>query len=80
MKSRAIGDSRNLFDHEEEQENYYRPVRVSNFWSNNHIECKGNSDSNKTLSVKEYLNKIKSYLKHMKNNLKKSGTWKLSFF
>ena len=27
----------NLFEHETEK-NYYKPVRVSNFWSNNFIE------------------------------------------
>ena len=28
---------KNLFEHAEE-ENYYKPVRASNFWSNNYIE------------------------------------------
>ena len=54
----------NLFEHEEE-ENYYKPVRVSNFWSNNYID-----DRNKTLSIKEH----RSYLKDIIYNLKKSGT------
>ena len=31
----------------------------------------------KTLSVEEYLNKIRPYLKGIINNLKKSGTWKI---
>ena len=29
----------NLFEHETEK-NYYKPVRVSNFWSKNFIEYK----------------------------------------
>ena len=29
------------------------------------------------LSVEEYLNKIRSYLKDIINNIKKSGTWKI---
>ena len=49
-------------------------VRVSNFWSKNYIECKSNDDRNKTLSVEEYLNKIRPYLKDIINNLKK---WKM---
>ena len=53
---------KNVSEHEEE-ENYYKPVRVSNFWSNNYIEYKSNGDRNKTLSVEEYLNKIRQYLK-----------------
>ena len=42
---------------------YYKPVRVSSFWSNNYIEYESNGDRNKTLSAKEYLNKIRPYLK-----------------
>ena len=32
---------------------------------------------NKALSLEEYLNKIRSYLKDIINNLKKSDTWKI---
>ena len=45
-KDGILRDIKNLFQHEEE-ENYYKPVRVSNFWSNNYIEYKSNSDRNK---------------------------------
>ena len=55
-----IRDIRNLF---EEQEDYYIPVRVGNFLSNNYIEFKNNGDRNKAPSVEEYLNKITPYLK-----------------
>ena len=58
--------------HEEEKHNYYKPVRVNNFWSNNYIEYESNVDRNKTLSIEEYLN-----LKDIINNLKKSDTWKI---
>ena len=57
--------------------NYYKPVTVNNFWSNNCIEYKSNSDKKKILSVEEYLNKITPYLKGIINNVKKSGTWKI---
>ena len=76
IKDRILRDIKNLFEHEKEEENYYKPVRVSNFWSNNYIEYKSNGDRNKTLSVEEYLNKIRPYLKDI-NNLKKSDTWKI---
>ena len=36
IKHRILRDIKNLFEHEEE--NYYRPVTVSNFWRNNYIE------------------------------------------
>ena len=62
------------FEHEEED--YYKPVRVGNFWSNNYIEYKNKGDS-KTLSAEEYLNKIRQYLKDITNNLKKSDTWRI---
>ena len=35
IKDRIIRDIRNLSEHEGEEENYYKPVRVSKFWSNN---------------------------------------------
>ena len=34
-------------------------------------------DRNKILSVKEYLNKIRAYLKDIVNNLKKYDTWEI---
>ena len=45
---------------------------MSNFWSNNYIECENNGIRNKMLLVEEYLNKIRPYLKDIVNNLKKS--------
>ena len=67
FEDRTIRDLRNLF---EQKENYYKPVRVGNFHWNNYIEYKGNSDRNKTLSIKEYLDEIRLYLKDIINNLK----------
>ena len=52
-------------------------MRVSNFWSNNYIEYESNGDRNKALSVEEYFNKIRAYLKDITNNLKKYNTWKI---
>ena len=43
-----------------------QPIRVSNFWSNKYIEYESKDDRNKTLSVRNYLNKIRPY------------TWKIS--
>ena len=45
--------------------------------SNNYIEFENNDDRNKTLSIEEYLNEVKSYLKDTMNNLKKYDTWKI---
>ena len=47
----------------EEGEDYYKPKGESNFYNNNFTEYKSNGDRNKSLSLKEYLNKIKPYLR-----------------
>ena len=77
IKNRKLRDIKNLFEHEKEEKKYYKPVRVSTFWSNNYIEYKSNGDISKALSVIEYLIKIRPYLKDIMNNLKKSETWKI---
>ena len=41
------------------------------------LKYEGNGNRNKTLSIKEYLDKIKSYLKSIINNPKKSDAWKI---
>ena len=61
---------------EYEEEDCYKSVRVINFWSNNYIKYKSEGDR-KTLSFKEYLDKIKSCLKDIINDFKKSYSWKI---
>ena len=73
IKDSLLREIRNFFDNGKE-ENYYKAVSVSNFWSNNYIEFESNSDRNKTLSVKEYRNQIRPNLENLINNLKKSDT------
>ena len=36
----------------EEEDDYYKPIKVGNFWNNSYIEYKSNCDKNKKLSVK----------------------------
>ena len=74
MKDGIIKDITNLF--EQEKEDYYKLARVVNFWSKNYIEYESNWDRNKTVSIEEYLSKIKPYLKDIIKDLKKSDTWK----
>ena len=76
IKDRKIRDIRNHFEHEE-KEDYCKPVRVGSFWSNNYIEYESNGDRNKTLSLKEFLDDVKPYLKNIINNLKRSDTSKI---
>ena len=68
-----IRDIRNLFEYEEEDS--YKAIRVVNFWSNNYFEYESNGDRNKALSVEEYLNKVRPYLKDIINNFKNYETW-----
>ena len=65
-----LRDIKNLSEHKEKEENYYKPVRVSNFYSKNYIEYESNGGRNKTVSVEEYLHKIRPYFKDFINNLK----------
>ena len=37
----------------EQEENYFKFIRVINFWNNNYIECKSNGDKNRNLSLEE---------------------------
>ena len=67
-KDRIIRNIRHLFMNEEED--YNKPVREGNFWSNNYIEYESNGDRNKTPSVEEYLKKIKPCIKDIINDLK----------
>ena len=55
------------------EENYYKPVRVNNFWSNNYID----NDKSRILSVEKYLDKIRPYLRDIINDLKQSDIWKI---
>ena len=68
IKDRVTRDIRNLFEHEEEG-NYDKPGRESNFWSNNYVEYESKVDINKALSTEEYLNKIRPNLKDIINDL-----------
>ena len=39
------------------------------FWNNNYIEYKSGGERNKNLPIKEYLEKIKHYLRNIISNL-----------
>ena len=47
----------------EREKYYYKTVRVGNIWSRNYVEYEINGDRNKILSIENYLNIIKPYLK-----------------
>ena len=74
IKDIVLRNINNFFEYEKKEENRYKSIRVNYFWSNNYIEYKSNGDRKKTLSVKEYLDKIRLYLKDIMNDLKQSDT------
>ena len=71
IKDRILRDIKNIFQHQKEEENCYRQIRVSNFWRKNYVSFQSNGDGNKALSVEEYLNKIRLYLSDIVNNVLK---------
>ena len=75
IKNRVIRDIKTLF--EQQQQDYYKPKRVSNFWKNNYIEYKSNGDKNRNLSLDEYLNKTETYLRNIIIDLQNSDAWKI---
>ena len=60
IKCRILRDIRNLSQHG--VADYYKLVRVNNFWNNNYIEYKSKGNR-KTLLFKKCLNKMRPYLK-----------------
>ena len=49
IKDIVLGNIKNLFEYEKEEENYYKSVKVNNFWSSNYVEYKSNGDKNRIL-------------------------------
>ena len=58
MKDKKIRDIKALFE-----EDYYKPIKVGNFWNNKYIEYESKGNKNKELLTTKYLNEIKPYLK-----------------
>ena len=57
-------------------EDYLKPVKTNDAFNSNCIEYESKGDKNKTLSIKEYLNIIRSYLSDIINDHKTQGEWK----
>ena len=60
ISNRMIRGIRTLFEQEDDN---LKPKGRNNFWKNNHIEYQSSGD--KSLSLSEYLNKIKTHLKNI---------------
>ena len=75
IKDKIIRDIKTLF--QQQEEDYYKPKRVSSFWNNSYIEYESNGDKNSNASLDEYLIKIKPYLKDIIIDLQSSDTRKI---
>ena len=60
-----------------EEDYYYKPQIVNNFWNNNYIKYESNVDKNRNLSLDEYLNKIETYLRNIIIHLQDFDTRKI---
>ena len=69
-------DIRYLFN-EITKEDYYEPVEIKNAFNGNYIEYESRGDNDDNLSLEEYLNIIRLYLRDMINNHKAHSEWKI---
>ena len=76
IEYRGIRDVKNLFDLSID-EDYYKPIKTNDAFNSNYIEYESKGDKNKTLSIKEYLNMIRPYLRDIINDHKTQGKWKV---
>ena len=58
-------------------EYYFKPIKTNDAFNSNYIEYESKGDKNKTLSIKEYLNMIRPYLRDIINDHKTQEEWKL---
>ena len=76
IEYKGIRDVKNLFDLSIDK-SHYKPIKTNDCFNSNQIEYESKEDKNKTLSVKKYLNIIRSYLREIINGHKTQGEWKV---
>ena len=69
-------DTRYLFN-EITKEDYYEPIETKSAFDGNYIEYESRGDNNYNLSLEEYLNIIRPYLRDMIDNHKAHKEWKI---
>ena len=77
----GIRNIENLFDVDDNNEGYYKPILVKSYFNKSYKYYKRRSDKDKKLSAEQYLDMIKPYLSDLINDHKaiKTGTneWKI---
>ena len=69
-------DIKHLFN-EITKEDYYEPAEIKSAFDGNYIKCESIGDNDDNLSLEEYLNIIRSYLRGMIDNHKAHAGWKI---
>ena len=59
------------------KEEYYEPIEIKSAFDGNYIEYESKGDNNDNLSLEEYRNVIRPYLRDMIDNLKAHSEWKI---
>ena len=62
---------------EEIKKNYYKPIETKGAFNNNYIEYESRGDKDKNLSLEDYLNIVRSFLRDMINNHKTHEEWSI---
>ena len=58
-------------------EDYCEPIIINGAFNNNYIQYESMRDKGKNLSIKEYINVIRSYLSDIINSHKAQGKWRI---
>ena len=75
IKDKVLRGTRVLVESDNDQ--FFKPIKAVYAFSSNCIEYESDGDNDKSLSIKEYLNKIRPYLSHMIKDFKTQGEWKI---
>ena len=71
-----VSDIRYLFN-EISKEDYYESIQIKSTFDGNYIEYESRGDNNDNLSLQDYLNIIRRYLRDMIDNHKAHSEWKI---
>ena len=69
IEYRGIRNVKNLF-HLSTDKEYYKPERTNSAFKSNHVVYESTGDKDKILSIKEYLNMIRPYLRDITDDHK----------
>ena len=73
---RGIKDVKDLFDLSVD-EDYYKPIITKSAFNNNYIQYESRGNKDKSLTVNEYLDIVRPYLRDIINDHKTEGEWRI---